>query len=192
MFLFFDVETTGLPKDRFASIKNTENWPRIVQIAWLLYDINESKLHEKTFLIKPEGFTIPASATQIHGITTEKALNSGAVLEITLKELAVALKQSDYVIAHNIDFDSKVLGAEFIRAKIQNDLFKKRHICTMKSSADFCKIRQQRGYKWPNLSELHYKLFRQSFVEAHDALIDVAACAKCFFELKKRKIIAIP
>ena len=181
MFLFFDLETTGLPKDRFASIKNIENWPRIVQIAWLLYDNNEKQLDEKACLIKPEGFTIPASATEIHGITTQEALNSGANIELALKEFAVALKQPEYVIAHNIDFDSKIIGAEFIRAKVRNDLFKKHHICTMKSSVDFCEILQHRRYKWPKLSELHYKLFRRRLVDSHDAMIDVAACAKCFF-----------
>ena len=191
MFLFVDVETTGLPKHFSASVRMIENWPRIVQIAWLLYDNNEKQLDEKAFLIKPEGFSIPASATEIHGITTEEALKNGATIKPVLKEFAVALRQSEYVIAHNIDFDSRIVGAEFIRAKVRNDLFKKDHICTMKSSVDFCEIQHRGRYKWPKLSELHYKLFRRRLFDSHDAMVDVTACAKCFFELKKLKIIEI-
>ena len=35
-YLFFDTETTGLPKNWKAPVTDTENWPRIVQIAWIL------------------------------------------------------------------------------------------------------------------------------------------------------------
>ena len=38
MYLFFDTETTGLPKNWKAPITDLENWPRLVQLAWLVYD----------------------------------------------------------------------------------------------------------------------------------------------------------
>lgn len=38
MYLFFDTETTGLPRDWKAPVTNTANWPRMVQLAWLLYE----------------------------------------------------------------------------------------------------------------------------------------------------------
>ena len=44
MYLFFDTETTGLPKNWNAPIQNVNNWPRMVQIAWLLYDNNGTKI----------------------------------------------------------------------------------------------------------------------------------------------------
>ena len=60
----------------------------------------------------------------------------------------------------------------------------------MLHSTNYCKIpRFNREYKWPNLTELHKKLFDCDFENAHDALSDVKACAKCFFELKKQEII---
>ena len=42
-------------------------------------------------------------------------------------------------------------------------------------STDFCAIQGPYGYKWPKLSELHFKLFRTHFEEAHNAAVDIAA-----------------
>ena len=36
--LVFDTETTGLPTSYNVSILDTEQWPYIVQISWILYD----------------------------------------------------------------------------------------------------------------------------------------------------------
>jgi len=55
----------------------------------------------------------------------------------------------------------------------------------MQSSTNFCKIDGPYGYKWPKLSELHYKLFQKDFKEAHNAAIDINAIAKCFWELRR-------
>jgi len=33
------------------------------------------------------------------------------------------------------------------------------------------------------------KLFEEAFEGAHRALVDVRACARCYFELKRRKIV---
>jgi hypothetical protein len=36
MYLFFDTETTGLPKSWKAPVTDVNNWPRLVQLAFLL------------------------------------------------------------------------------------------------------------------------------------------------------------
>jgi hypothetical protein len=55
----------------------------------------------------------------------------------------------------------------------------------------YCQLQPMRNgfYKWPKLAELHYKLFKTYFEEAHDASIDIKATARCFFELKNLNII---
>ena len=35
--LFFDTETTGVPRDPRASIADSANWPHIVQMAWAAF-----------------------------------------------------------------------------------------------------------------------------------------------------------
>lgn len=58
-----------------------------------------------------------------------------------------------------------------------------------KSVVNYCALPGSQGYKWPKLIELHEKLFGETFVDAHDARVDVKACARCFFELKKRNVL---
>ena len=36
MFLIFDTETTGFPRNKKAPLTDFDNWPRMVQIAWQL------------------------------------------------------------------------------------------------------------------------------------------------------------
>ena len=189
MYLFFDTETTGLPKNWKAPVQDVSNWPRMVQIAWLLYNADGTRIDEKNFIIKPEGFSIPDEAVSVHGISTEKAMNDGKELDVVLKLFAEQIENVDSLVAHNMSFDEKILGAEFIRKNIQNELFKKNRICTMKQSVRYCKIPGRYGYKWPKLSELHIELFGEDFKEAHDATVDINATAKCFWKMKELKII---
>ena len=185
MYLFFDTETTGLPKVRGAPLTKLNNWPRMVQLAWLLYDKNQNLISEADYIIKPEGFTIPADASNVHGITTEKALVSGVQLEAVLHEFSEVIPKSEIIIAHNMDFDDKIVGAEFLRSGVESALFDKPRFCTMKTTTELCQIPGPYGYKWPKLSELHYHLFKKDFEDAHDAAVDVKACVKCFFELMR-------
>ena len=89
-----------------------------------------------------------------------------------------------------MSFDEKILGAEFLRAGQKNVVDSKRRLCTMQAATNYCQIPGPYGYKWPTLEELHKKLFNKPFVGAHQALVDVRACAQCYFELKQRKVVA--
>lgn len=185
MYLFFDTETTGLPKNWKASVTDLNNWPRLVQLAYLFYDKNGHKISGGDFIIKPEGFTIPTDASRIHGITTERAIREGKVLQVVLQDFQTLINQAEYLVAHNMSFDEKIVGAEFLRNRMPDSTSTKRKICTMQSTTNFCAIDGPYGYKWPKLSELHYKLFGTGFEEAHNAAVDINATAKCFWELKR-------
>lgn len=185
MFLFFDTETTGLPRNWKAPVTDLNNWPRLVQLAFLLYDRAGNKIKGGDFIIKPEGFTIPIDASRVHRITTERALSEGQPLSSVLLTFQELIYQSDVLIAHNMSFDEKIVGAEFLRVGMHNSIPDKNKICTMQSTTNFCAINGPYGYKWPKLSELHYKLFRTEFEEAHNAAADINATAKCFWELKR-------
>ncbi|MFH0924004.1 MAG: 3'-5' exonuclease, partial [Candidatus Falkowbacteria bacterium] len=143
----------------------------------------------KNQIIKPEGFEIPEGASAVHGITTARAEEEGILLDEALFEFAKAIENSRILVAHNMSFDEKIMGAEFLRKEINSKLFDRFKICTMHGSTNFCQIENGFGYKWPKLIELHEKLFDSGFDGAHDALADVRACARCFFELKDRGVI---
>ena len=188
-YLIFDTETTGLPKNWKAPVTDLNNWPRLVEIAWLQCDNSGKILSSSNYIVKPRGFIIPEDAVKIHGISTEIARNEGVASNIVLNDFSTAISRSSFLIAHNMAFDEKVVGAEFLREKIESRLFTIPKICTMERSTDYCTIPGSYGYKWPSLSELYFKLFDNNFEEAHDAVVDVRACADCFFRLKQEGIL---
>lgn len=197
-FLFIDVETNGLPKNYKASVKDFDNWPRIVQIAWIVADENQNILSQQNFLINSynEGFFIPAVSVKIHGITNEFSRHNGTDLNIALQELENDIENVDYIVCHNADFDTRVIECEILRKNLFALGFSKiPTICTMKQTIDFCDIvaKNSRGNykKFPKLEELHQKLFECNFDGAHDAMNDVKATMRCFYELIKINIIKL-
>lgn len=189
LYLFFDTETTGLPRSWNAPAEDVDNWPRLVQLAWIMYDEEGIPAGSGDRIIRPEGFAIPADASRVHGITTERAMREGVPLRSVLETFRDKISEAAYIVAHNIDFDEKIIGAEFIRADMRHEFSQKKKICTMKSTVNFCAIPSARGFKWPQLAELHKKLFGTAFEDAHNAAADIEATAKCFWELKKRGIL---
>ena len=190
MYLFFDTETTGLPRNWRAPVSDLRNWPRMVQLAWQVYNFSGELIDERNAIIRPEGYAIPASVSRLHGITDKRAREEGEDLSTILGLFASVVGEAQLVAAHNISFDLKIVGAEFLRTKIEHQLEQKPQVCTMKSSLAYLKLPGKYGkYKNPSLTELHQKLFGAAFDDAHNALADVAACARCFFELKKRSVI---
>lgn len=189
MYLFFDTETNGLPKSWKAPVTDLSNWPRLVQIAWILFDEQGNELERNDHIVKPVGFSIPSDSSSIHGISTARAIAEGIDLQAVLDEFDAKIAKAEHLVAHNMAFDEKIVGAEFLRSKMQNSIAAKRKICTMLGTKDFVAIPGNFGNKWPTLHELHHKLFAQGFEEAHNAAADIQATAKCFWEAKKRGIL---
>jgi DNA polymerase-3 subunit epsilon len=190
-YLVFDTETNGLPRDWKAPITDTDNWPRLVQLAWAIYDQHGQLLERQSHIIRPDGFLIPEDAALIHGISHARALREGVRLAEVLDAFVLRLHEAELLVAHNIAFDAKIIGAELYRASRPQRLDHKRQLCTMQASTDYCRLPGRYGsFKWPTLTELHTTLFDQSFDGAHDALVDVEACARCFFELQSRGVVA--
>jgi DNA polymerase III subunit epsilon len=189
MYLFFDTETTGLPKNYKAPATDIDNWPRMVQLAWHIYNSQGELTGSMDFIVKPEGYVIPKEVSKIHGITTDRALAEGHDLQTVLEQFNVQINQSEYLVAHNMSFDEKIAGAEFVRKNIESQIFNKKKICTMKSSVDYCRLPGNYGYKYPRLSELHRILFKENFADAHNAAVDIKATARCFWKLKELGIV---
>ncbi len=191
MFIVFDTETTGLPRNYNAPLTDSDNWPRVVQLAWQLHDENGHLIESASLIVKPDGFSIPFSAVQIHHITTEVADEKGLDIREVLLQFAGAVKRAKYACGHNVEFDINILGAEFIRYGIENCVSSLEVIDTAKETVDFCKLPGGKGgkFKYPKLEELHFLLFERGFSEAHNAGFDVEANARCLFEAISKKII---
>ena len=190
VYLFFDTETTGLPKDYNAPSSDLDNWScRLVQLSWIMKDDNQSLLSQGDFIIKPEGFEIPVESSQIHGITTEIAKEKGVDLKKAVYYFLGACRMADLIVGHNVNYDMHVVGAELIRTWGKDYIETLPTADTMLASIDLCKIPGKYGYKYPKLMELHNKLFGCEFEDAHNSFADISATEKCFWELRKKKLI---
>ena len=191
MYIIFDTETTGLPRSWNAPITDTDNWPRVVQIAWQLHNEMGEVIESKDYLIDPDGFNIPYDSEQIHGISTALAKDQGVPLVDVLNEFNIALTKAKFVVGQNVKFDLNVWGCEYHRMGIESPMGEMDVLDTCTEvTAGLCQIPGGRGgrFKLPTLTELHQFLFNQPFGEAHNATADVEATTRCFFELMRRGV----
>lgn len=191
MHLIFDTETTGLPKDWRKPMTEVDNWPRVIQLAWANFSTDGELIDSRVDLIKPNGWKVPL--TDFHkenGFSQEKNILEGIPIEEALGYFVEQINKSALLVAHNINFDYNVLGAEMIRAKVFAER-KLPRLCTMEASTEYCAIPGRGGqkYKYPKLEELHQKLFGCGFEGAHDAMNDVMATAKCLYGMFNKDVL---
>ena len=187
--LFFDVETTGLPINYRAPYTQVENWPRIVQLSWLIADSEGKILKESDNIIKVD-FKIPRDASRIHGITNAISLQKGIPLAQAVGEFLADAATADCLVCHNVGFDLAVLQSELMRAGMEHKITKKT-FCTMVSSTRYCGLPGNHGYKWPQLAELYRICFGKPIKNAHNAMADVRATHKIFYHLVREKVFSI-
>src|SRR5690554_3490558 len=191
MYIVFDTETTGLPKNWNLPYTDTDNWPRCIQIAWQLHDDKGQLIEAKDFIIRPDGFDIPYDSERIHGISTLLAEKEGIPLREMLEEFNKDLDKSEFIVGQNVGFDINVMGSEFVRLNMETPMHDIPILdtCT-ETTAELCRIPGGRGgrFKLPTLTELHQHLFEVPFGEAHNATADVEATARSFFELVRRRV----
>ena len=190
MYLIFDTETTGLPRNWNAPISDTDNWPRCIQIAWQLHGPLGELLDQSDFLVQADGFDIPYDAEKIHGISTDLSIEQGVPIKEMMNRFESILAKADFVVGQNVAFDVNIMACEMYRLAMDTSLLTEKAVldtCT-ENTAQLCRIPGGRGgkFKLPNLTELHDFLFGEPFAEAHNATADVEATSRCFFELIRK------
>lgn len=183
--LIFDTETTGLPKSKLPAQAGPNNWPHIVSISWIILDTVTNKIEKiKSYIVKPNNWTIPEDSVKIHGITNEVANSSGVPLDVPIIELLN--EDYDAVAAHNLEFDINVLNNAILwDLGFQSSGLRGIKFCTMNLSRDICKLPGKfKGYKPPKLKELYLLAFGELPEESklHGSLYD----AQILTEIIKR------
>jgi DNA polymerase III subunit epsilon len=186
VILFFDTETTGLP----VRGGDLDQQPHLVQLAAVLMDDQGRERCSLSTLIKPEGWTIPAEAAAIHGITTEDAERFGVPLKAALSVFFGWSQAAAHRVAHNAAFDVGVMMNAAMRTWGKQPE-KLPAFCTMRAATPIVNLPPTgrmlaAGFnrpKAPKLEECIRHFFGEALEGAHDALVDVRACARVFFKL---------
>jgi len=191
IFMFLDTETTGIPQQKSYGkyyephYINYYDGARMIELGYMICDDVGNIIKERSFLIKPNGFTI--KNTKIHGIATEHAIAHGIPIHEALEIFYSDLKMVDKIICHNIDFDIHILLAECYREyRYETEIIKRiKSIpkkCTMEMGKRVFKLKKN-----PRLVELYRIIFENEPVQEHRALSDVRLCYDCYFNIHKSK-----
>jgi DNA polymerase III epsilon subunit-like protein len=195
LVLVFDTETTGIIPENAV---NFEDFPHIVQISFILYDSISKKMIECCdYIINCKNdFKIPIESTNVHGITEEISKTKGISIRKALQKFYDTVRKANYLVAHNLQFDDKMVQVEFMRLGLdgqmlmsEKNLNRLEKYCTMKHSRNLCKIltKSKKGktyYKNPKQSELHEHLFGTTPENLHNSLNDILVCLRCFVKMK--------
>lgn len=186
--LFWDTETTD--KWDFNASSTAEHQPVLLQLAAILDDDERNSVAEVKLLISNTGFTIAPGAAAVHGITQDKADAHGVSLANANFVFRDLCANADFVVAHNIDFDKRIMDRALRLSETPPIPWEKLTLrCTMKSATSICKVpnKNRGGYKWPSLNEA-LRFFHGRDVEgAHDAMNDVRACRDIYYSLLDQK-----
>jgi len=211
-YLFLDLETNGLPSTYKDPESDWQNWPEIVQIAYLICDADGKRIKEESLFIKPDNWMLSDEASDFLNLTNDDLRRKGQMLETALDYLFHSedfFYSSNeplpfkYIIGHNIEYDINCLKAALTKInkngkynptayEVSKLIQKVPTLCTMKSTTEFCALGGYKGNKYPKLEELYEKLFDKTIVGQHDALNDVRATSACFWNLKDLGIIDKP
>ena len=186
--IVFDTETTGIPSSKAELAAQ----PWIIQFAAITYeyDFISRELKELSRidqLIKPE-IEVTYETTEFTGISNQMLENAPDFASVC-DALLEAFASADVAVAHNIEFDQKMVEIELARLGRSTKFLPEKIFDTMKQTRDLCRLPGRMGsgsYKNPRLAELHTFLFDRGFENAHNAMYDVIATGNCLAELLKR------
>jgi len=178
-FLAFDCETTGLPSHRRCGYKNMEafNSCRLVSLAVVEFDSGHNEIGTWHFLVKPEGFEV--TATEIHGITHEQAVQDGRPFDEIYTEIREMFQSVPTIVGHNLEFDINCLSSEIFRREMDIEFMQQINpVCTLKMTRNIF-------FEPRKLGRLYTDIFGKELDGAHDALNDARAAGEIYTEFTK-------
>ncbi len=188
-FLFIDTETSGLPKNWRAPYSKENNWPHILQIAWIIFDSNYIEVKRENHYLQNNGFSIDRAAQKIHHITNEFLAINGEPVKPVMQSFCEDMKKfNPLVIGHFIELDFHMVNVELNRLGIDSIFENSTFYCTMKASADYVTNSIISHLK---LDKFYTILFNEEPAEHHNALSDALNTSKIFFHLLKDRKISL-
>lgn len=200
MNIYYDTETTGLPDFKARSADPIQ--PHLVQFALVTCDDAGNEVAAISAIIRPDGWTISAEMTAIHGISHERAMDEGIPEALAVEMFVVAQARAALRVAHNESFDRRIMRIAMTRAGLERDFIElieaRASYCTCNSAKPIVNLpptekMMAAGFKSPKppkLEECYRHFFGEELSGAHDALIDARACARVYGALTALKTAA--
>lgn len=195
--LFYDTETNGLPLFREPS--EDPRQPHIVQLAAHLVDMeSRSILQTIDMVARPSGWTIPDDVADIHGLTTDRAIEIGVDESLIVNALMSLWAVAELRIAHNESFDARMVRIalkRFYGDELADEWKAGTAACTCNMATPIlslpptAKMRAAGRHtpKRANLAEAYRHFFGRDFGGAHTAIADVNACMDVYWAIKDQE-----
>lgn len=206
IILPYDTETTGLPLWNLPS--EHPDQPHIVQLAAeLCVEATGETIQEMNVIIRPDGWVIPTEASDVHGITTERAMDEGIPADEAIDMFIDLWARGDQRVGHNESFDMRLVRIALMRhARYSGEVMPGPNgdvpfadywkqapaYCTQGNSVKIInlppteKMKKARrfGPKSPNLGEAYQFFTGKPLDGAHDAMVDVRAAKAVYYGIK--------
>lgn len=214
--MVFDVETTGFPFSPSNEFVTIDLQPHIIQLSFVILNVfREGAVIKNCFvehqynnyILLKDNVQIPEKITEITGITKEICKKQGVEITSLLYKFYEEYNQCDYVVSHNMAFDSKMILIEFERNydklieigcsipysifnTMFNNIYKIKLYCTMTNGKNITNIytsSTSKPYKKsPKLIELYKHLYpnEPEPENLHNSMVDTIVCMKCFLKMK--------
>lgn len=178
-YLVIDTETSGL--SNFSLPAEHPDQPHLAELVMSPCDQFFERICDvEHFLIQPDGWTMEDGAIHVTGLTDAKLYAEGVHVRHALDRYTYWLDRGVIVVAHNVQFDAKIMRGELRRAGLNDRFMITKTICTMRAMTDICQLMpkgNRRGYKWPTLKEAVQFVTKAAHVGlAHTARNDVLDC----------------
>ena len=178
MLLVFDTETTGLVANHTVRMAKQ---PEIIEFAAVMINPGSGEVVEEfETLIRPK-YPLEERIIKITGLTDD-ALRAAPWFSQMANKIQTMIEDSNAIVAHNASFDCEMLDLEFERLKQTVEWPLK--ICTVEQTVHI------KGHRM-TLGMLHAHLFGLQHVDAHRAMADVKALARCVVEMMRKEMIWI-
>jgi DNA polymerase III epsilon subunit-like protein len=155
LYLVFDVETNGLlPKGNVP----LDQYPHVLQLSFALYNMNLNKVVSQydSYIKVDSSVLISEFISNLTGITHELCQEKGRPMLEALRQFHAAYLLCDVLIAHNLEFDKKMIMVEMERNRglltkkapecfvLFNAMYESVHgidqYCTMQKSIALCNL----------------------------------------------------
>lgn len=194
--LFYDLETNGLPDWHQPS--DAPQQPHLVSLAARLVDLDTREtIDSLDMIIQPDGWEIPDDVVEVHGITTEHAMNVGIPEHLAIEEFISLWTQADIRIGHSEQFDARMIRIATKR-HCDDKVIDAWHAgkvnaqCTARLATNIVclppseKMKRAKRFqhKTPTLAEAYQFFTGNELENAHTAMADVDGCMAVYFAIQ--------